>query len=837
MGLGNLLSYRQLLKETPTANIIPYSHHITDTIISTKNAEYLSVWQLGGRSHQSAAESELFQWVDELNNLLRGMATANIALWTHIVRRKTAAYPDSHFSNKFCQQLNEQYKQSFAEDNLMVNDLYLTIIIKSSSDNILNFFARHESQNLEQKYRQQQASIKELTDINRLIASSFSKYNATLLGIYDKNGYSYSSALEFLAYLVNGQHKPVPICRNRFANYMVDSRLLFSKWGELAEIRNIDKQRLFGMLEITDYSTKTEPGQFNSLLESDYEFILTQSFTALSKQAAKGFLQKHKQQLIDTQDVAYQQVDEIDEALNGLISGQFVMGEHHATLLIFGNEHEQLRKDLAKASSQFIDTGVIAKVCDLALEAAFWAQLPTCWAYRPRPAPITSLNFLSFSPFHNFMIGKATGNPWDPAVTMFKTISQTPLYFNFHASPLAEDSYDKRLLGNTMFIGKSGTGKTVLLGFLMAQAQKYAPTIVAFDKDRGMEIAIRAMGGCYLPLKKGHPADFNPFQLAPTADNMSFLKEFIQHIAGSSSTEPLTHSDITEIEQALDTLMHNIEQPLRSFSMLIQGLPNPLNNNIDTRPTVHARLTKWCNGGELGWLFDNATDVLNLESHKLYGFDVTEFLDDPVTRVPIIMYLLHRTESMIDGRRFMYVFDEFWKILQDPYFEELAKNKQKTIRKQNGIFIFATQEPSDALDSPIAKTLVQQCATFVFLPNPGADKEDYTNGFKLTEAEFNQLIGLTEDSRCFLIKQSDSSIVAELDLSNFSEELLVLSGTPDNAELAQNIITTTGSDDPEMWLPKFLVQVQSNKATSKDFISECTTVQHPSFVKEAADEH
>lgn len=77
--------------------------------------------------------------------------------------------------------------------------------------------------------------------------------------------------------------------------------------------------------------------------------------------------------------------------------------------------------------------------------------------------------------------------------------------FNFHASPLEEDSCDKRLLENTIFIGKSGTGKTVTLGFLIAQAQKFKPTIVTFDKDRGMEIAVRAMGGRYLPLKKGVP--------------------------------------------------------------------------------------------------------------------------------------------------------------------------------------------------------------------------------------------------------------------------------------------------------------------------------------------
>jgi type IV secretion system protein VirB4 len=156
----------------------------------------------------------------------------------------------------------------------------------------------------------------------------------------------------------------------------------------------------------------------------------------------------------------------------------------------------------------------------------------------------------------------------------------------------------------------------------------------------------------------------------------------------------------------------------------------------------------------------------------------------------------------------MYVFDEFWKVLEDEYFEDLAKNKQKTIRKENGIFIFSTQEPSDALESPIAKTLVQQCATYVFLPNPGADYKEYVEGFKLSETEFELIAGLGEDSRRFLIKQGDSSIVAELNLTGFDDELLVLSGTPDNAQMVENIITEIGDENPDVWLPIFLQELR-----------------------------
>ena len=39
---------------------------------------------------------------------------------------------------------------------------------------------------------------------------------------------------------------------------------------------------------------------------------------------------------------------------------------------------------------------------DLALEAAFWAQLPGNFTLRPRKSPITSRNLAAMAPFHNF---------------------------------------------------------------------------------------------------------------------------------------------------------------------------------------------------------------------------------------------------------------------------------------------------------------------------------------------------------------------------------------------------------------------------------------------------
>jgi type IV secretion system protein VirB4 len=176
------------------------------------------------------------------------------------------------------------------------------------------------------------------------------------------------------------------------------------------------------------------------------------------------------------------------------------------------------------------------------------------------------------------------------------------------------------------------------------------------------------------------------------------------------------------------------------------------------------------------------------------------------------MYLLHLTESLIDGRRFVYVMTEFWKRLDDPVFTDFANNKQKTIRKQNGLGIFDTQSPADVLRSDIARALIEQSATFFFLPNPRADYGDYVHGFKLTEAEFNIVRSLGENSRLFLVKQGHRSAIGRLDLAGLGDVLDVLSGTTDNVELLDRIRVRVG-DAPADWLPVFHEELAKRRAT------------------------
>ncbi|MBN9318355.1 MAG: transporter, partial [Caulobacterales bacterium] len=132
-----------------------------------------------------------------------------------------------------------------------------------------------------------------------------------------------------------------------------------------------------------------------------------------------------------------------------------------------------------------------------------------------------------------------------------------------------------------------------------------------------------------------------------------------------------------------------------------------------------------------------------------------------------------------------------------------AQDGLKTFRKQNAFMVFGTQSPADVLRSPIAHTILEQCATKIFLPNPRAAASDYVDGFGLTQREFALVREeLLPEKRQFLVKQGLNSVVVELRLDGLDDEIAVLSGRAETVDLLDRLRAIHG-DAPSDWLPHF----------------------------------
>jgi type IV secretion system protein VirB4 len=804
------------------ADRIPHAAHVAPSVVRTVYGDYVQAFRLGGASFESSDDDALNNWHERLNVLWRNIASPNVALWTHVIRHRAgiglgatarnAASADSFFADG----LHRKYHHRLASETLMLNEVYLAIVHRPASGAATGLISKALIRAQAAGSRLALADALDACEkLTQTLAASLARYEPELLGAYQSGSFWYSSLLEYLALLVNGEWQRMPLPAAPLNRALATSRVLFGR--EAIEYRSPSCTRVGAMLGIKEYPTPSVVGMYNRLLSAPFAFVATQSFAFLTKSAGQSLLQRQFNRMSNAGDFAVSQAAELKDALDALTSNEFAMGDHHFSLQVLAEVTDSdadppatrlkgLNDSIALARSYLADSGMLVAREDLALEAAFWAQLPGNFPLRPRKAAITSRNFAAMSPFHNYPIGRAYGNHWGDALSMFITSARSPYYFSLHASdPADPDGGSRKDTGHTLICGPTGSGKTVFIGFLIAMLGRQGATQVIFDKDCGLEILVRALGGDYLPLKNGLPTGFNPLQLPITPGNVEFLKAWLRILSrGESSLPPKDVGNVREsadLDQALrGTLM--LEPAARRLSRLVEFLD-------PTDPEgLHARLARWCtsHAGDYAWVFDNARDTVvpRLSGRSLIGFDVTEFLDHSLTRAPITLYLFHLVRQLLDGRRLVCWMDEFWRLLADRAFENFAKDGPKTWRKLNAVMCLATQSPSDVLDSSISRTLVEQTPTKIFFPNADANLAEYTQGFGLTEREFRLIKEhLEPGSRMFLVKQAHHSVVCQLDLKGFDGELAVISGRAHQVQRMQQIISKTGAD-PRAWLPQFL---------------------------------
>jgi type IV secretion system protein VirB4 len=795
-------------RENPLSRFIPFSSLVSDHDVITRGGDYLRVWRLEGVPFECIDEHVIAERHEAMCNLLRNLAGGQFAVWKHRLHRVMADRLEEPAEPGFARDLARAYQESLAREPMMSNELYLTLLYRPLVSRV-NRALQSNRRSRTQIAQAQADALRIMDEKSALIGRVLRGFEPQLLGIRKHNGRSCSEVAEFLGYLVNGRSRIEPMRAGPLYRSLPTARLSFG--ADKLEIRHGDERRYAAFVDIQEYADAVEPGVLDALLYERSEFIETQSFSILPRREAMRALELQRDQLIASDDVVESQIADMDVALDQLGDGQFCMGEYHYSLLVFGASVDDAGRRAAKA------IGAVGEACslqmrpvDLVADAAWFAQMPGNWAWRPREAKLSSRAFAALAAGHNFARGKRNGNPWGEALALFRTPGGQPFYLSLHKSPEGEDSEDKKLPGNTLVIGSTGVGKTTLVMLLLALTRKWrpAPRIVLFDLDRGSEIAIRALGGRYFTLEAGKPTGCNPLQRAPTPARVQFWEQLVRTCLATPSL-PLLPADERAIADAVRAVA-SMPKALRRFSTVRQNLPKTGQNSL------YERMGRWCQGGALGWVFDEADDCLtDLESASAIAFDTTEFLDLPEVRTPVMLYLLDVMDELVNGERLIYVISEFWKALDNEVFSDFAKQKQKTIRKQNGLGIFDTQSPSDVLRHPIGRTMVEQSVTKIFLANSEALREEYVDGFGLSEAEFEIVRGLgARGRRTFLVKQGDSSAVCELDLSSLEDYVTVLSATTDNVALLDQIRGEIG-DEPSAWIGPFLAAVRSRKDRSQ----------------------
>lgn len=780
--------------EVSAAQFVPYEYHWDRETIITRKKEFLQVIKLEGYSFETADDEDVDMKKMVRNSLLKSLADGTFAIWFHTVRRRQSAYPGGRQPPGFAAYVDKLWYDRHHSKDSYVNELYITIVRKADNRGAAKIHhlmkKATEAGNKTAQVESLRETQKELAEaVSRLVAT-LKDYGARLLTTYETDKGTYSEPLEFLAKIVNcGFSQPIRYTASDLAHALPIYRLYF---GDRAiEVSGAPRKRFAGIVTIKEYAPATAAGLLDGFLQLPFEFIIAQSFTFHNRSSNISRMQVRQRRMMAAEDAAVSQIAEISDALDMATSGHVAFGPHHMTVMCFEESLPDLERVLSLAIAELVNIGINPVREKFVMEPAYWAQLPANFEFIARGSDISTMNLAGFASLHNYPTGKISGNHWGDAVTVFDTSSGTPYFFNFHV----------RDVGHTTIIGPTGAGKTVLLNFLCAQAQKFNCRTFFFDKDRGAEIFVRAIGGKYTIIEPGKKCRFNPLQLPDTPENRTFLAEWL-HILLTVHDEPFTADDMDRVNDAVagNYKLDKKDRKLRNIAPFL-GIEMPGN--------VAARLKMWHSGGPYAGLFDNDEDVIDFSIGNAFGFEMGEVLKERVSLEPTLFYLFHRISLSLDGTPTIIVLDEAWALIDNKIFAGRIRDWLKTLRKLNGMVVFATQSVEDATNSAISETLIQQTATQIFLPNPRAT-DGYKKAFMVSDREFNLLKTTDPGSRYFLVKQGKDVVVARIDLSGMDDVINVLSARAETISILDTVRANVG-DVPEAWMPVFQEKVNLEK--------------------------
>jgi type IV secretion system protein TrbE len=373
---------------------------------------------------------------------------------------------------------------------------------------------------------------------------------------------------------------------------------------------------------------------------------------------------------------------------------------------------------------------------------AFLAAVPGNSVFNLRTLYLLNTNYADYSFLFTLHQGETrNAHLRQEYLAVLETCHSTPYFLNLHYKDVA----------HSLVLGRTGSGKSFLLNFLITNLQKYTPHTFIFDLGGSFESLTQIFHGSYVSVGvESRGFSINPFALAPTKENLDFLTLFVKVLAGDGKFDPTTER---EIYQQIENL-YTVDAELRTLGVLANTLPHALSEH----------LRKWTRGGQFGFLFDNPEDTISFSTFQC--FDFQKMSEYPEILEPLLFYILHRANDVIRDQRISSVFkaffiDEAWVFLRNPSIQKYVIEALKTWRKHNAAMILSTQSVDELRRSDLLDVILESCVTKIFLANPDMDRELYRRHFHLNEREVELIAGLIPKQQ-FLLKTPELAKVANL---------------------------------------------------------------------------
>ncbi|MBB4860531.1 conjugal transfer ATP-binding protein TraC [Novosphingobium chloroacetimidivorans] len=335
---------------------------------------------------------------------------------------------------------------------------------------------------------------------------------------------------------------------------------------------------------------------------------------------------------------------------------------------------------------------------------------------------------------------------------------------------------------NVAIVGKSGSGKSVLLQDLTASFAGVNAKTIVIDDGRSFEHMAKALGGRFTEFRLSSGISINPFRMIDPdmsesdedylVDCMAMLKAIIAQMARFE--DRLNDTERGLIDQAVNTVWdrHGRDGTIDAIIETLQSTGHPFGQDLGTA------LLPFASTGTFGRFFlgDNNLDL----SADLTVFELSDLATRPELRGVVltsIMFVASHTMRKIDRSiPKALLIDEAWQMLKGGAMAEFVETYSRTCRKYGASLITATQSINDYYRSEGSRAALENSDWFVLLQQKAETISDFrkSDRFEMdnfTDALVRSLKRNGTEYSDLLIRGPDTQAVCRLVLDRFSGTL------------------------------------------------------------------
>ena len=532
-------------------------------------------------------------------------------------------------------------------------------------------------------------------------------------------------------------------------------------------------KRYTAFVAMKSYPDETEHSLFDGIMAVQANFVMVQHIRLVEDEKARASIETklNRWQTVGKFSGAVQ--EDLYECNSELQAGAFRIARHALSVAIHGATKEECERNVRLIQQAFNSAYINPLRERFATEHVFWSQFPDYEVMNePRGGMVTTENLANLVNFASHNHGNDKCSFGDAPVSYFKTPDGQNYAFTFHPSP------QKYVAGHTMVFGSTGSGKTVLMNFLMSECLKYQGE----GKERPLrQIIFDSLRGDYIDFTKGG-VQMNPFHMPDTEENRGFLLKWLANLAGGMTA--------AEEEKAIRAISraYELEPSERSLHHLRLLFGVESFNDPSGGPSLAARLAKWMPDPEnpsqskysTGLYFNHANDALSFDK-RIVGFEMAQVLKDQELLPTLTSYIFHRFLQSVSEAPTPHVcfMDEAIGYINNdtmyPFIEKFLREQ----RKINGVFVGAVQSPSLIMGNDRAEELLSHIKTYIIFPDTSAVPEDYIGndakrGLGLTRSEFDWVRSKKTGREVMIKRSTGESVILNVDLSSLGKHLVLL---------------------------------------------------------------